>query len=236
MKTKYILQPILIILISIIFIACNDTNNIIKPQSHYAEGKFKNVVVRCDSVLVVINNYGSTYNSYEGSKSWSNDKDGIWAFAGTFGNTDWSYSEIKNDTLRFNYYFKESGSYNSSNSSSVFILFNDSTQIIEWLYITESSNYQKEPSHMYRDSYSSSESSITLKKVPYTINKNGDILVELTGSNFMDYGPILSSGSDSYSSDYSGTISSSSSSASRLKSIRSVPITSTFKIEIIKAK
>lgn len=234
MKSKYIIQSLLIVLISLYFIACDDKPNIVKPNG--LEGNFSKVFVSCDSILVVINNSGSSYNPAENSKSWSSDKDGVWAFGGTFINTDSSNSKIINDTLKFKYYFKQPGSYNSSNSTSVSILFNDTTQMIDWLYITSSNHYEPAPPHMSRSSYSSSGSSIKLSNIPFTINPTGDIIVEFTGADIMNYNPIITQGSSENKSDYSSYGGSYYNNAYSVKSIRSVPITSTFKIEIIKAK
>lgn len=234
MKSKYILQSLLIVLISLFFIACDDKPNIIKPNG--LEGTFSKVFVSCDSILVVINNSGSSYNPAENSKSWSNDKNGVWAFSGTFVNTDLSNSKTINDTLKFKYYFKQPDYYNCSNSTSVSIVFNDTTQIIDWLYIASSNHYEPSPPHMSRSSYSSSGSSIKLSNIPFTINPTGDIIVEFTGADIMNYKPIITQGSNEHNSDYGSYGGYYYNNAYSIKSIRSVPITSKFKIEIIKAK
>jgi hypothetical protein len=232
MKTKYVLQPVLIILISIIFIACNDNPNVIEPESPLISGSFQQIQISANSISLneVISN--SSVNDVNGTNSSSDTTTGNWNLNQTLGNTDLSSSTIVNDTLRFRNFHMELMNFGAYQETIACIKFNHKTKKIDSLFYSSRASTNDYPQDADRVSNSFRDQSVILKNIPYTIASNGNIIIDLKGVEIQNYSPYFGHYYRSHQSD----MHSSSDHYETTLGTREISAASTVQIEITKAK
>jgi hypothetical protein len=118
----------------------------------------------------------------------------------------------------------------------VFVKFNNTEDIIDYIYFNAYSNNEPTPPHNYYSAYTYSSKSLSLTKVPYTIATNGNIIVDLTGQQITNCSPELNSENKSYESNFDALGPYTNSNISNFISINRITEYSKIKIVLVKAK